>query len=181
MDPRTNPYVPGAGVRPPAFSWREGIVETVDIAYDRIRNGLHANSMILLGLRGVGKTVLLNRLNQDAKTKGFQTIKFEVPDGSGRHLAKQMVPTSMLCCAGWTGCRQQGLCWSAPGLRCAISHPLLPLFLCRKTLSARYGGTGDGLTPFWRHRCGAWNHQHGGGQHTKEPDSRRDDLFAAIR
>ncbi|MCP5072450.1 MAG: ATP-binding protein [Rhodobacteraceae bacterium] len=92
MEPRTNPFVPGAGVRPPEFSGREGIIEDTDIAYDRIRNGLHANSMILLGLRGVGKTVLLNRLHQDAKAKGFQTIKFEVPDGSGGHLAKQLVP-----------------------------------------------------------------------------------------
>ncbi|MCP5089157.1 MAG: ATP-binding protein [Rhodobacteraceae bacterium] len=92
MEPRINPFAPGAGVRPPAFSGREHVIEDVDIAYDRIRNGLHANSMILLGLRGVGKTVLLNRLHQDAKAKGFQTVKFEVPDGSGGHLVKQLVP-----------------------------------------------------------------------------------------
>ena len=92
MDPRTNPFVPGAGVRPPEFSGREGILENADIAMDRIKNGLHANGMILLGLRGVGKTVLLNRLHLDAKAKGFQTIKFEVPDGAGGYLAKQLVP-----------------------------------------------------------------------------------------
>lgn len=92
MDPRRNPFVPGAGVRPPEFAGREALVEQASIAFDRVRSGLHANSMMLLGLRGVGKTVLLNALHDDAKAKGFETLKVEVPDSSGGHLVRLLVP-----------------------------------------------------------------------------------------
>lgn len=92
MDPRRNPFVPSAGVRPPEFAGREHLVEQTSIAFDRIKTGLHANSMFLLGLRGVGKTVLLNALHEDARAKGFETIKLEVPDDSGGHLVKGLVP-----------------------------------------------------------------------------------------
>ncbi|MEL6677256.1 MAG: ATP-binding protein [Pseudomonadota bacterium] len=92
MDPRRNPYAPGAGNRPPEFAGRETLLANTDIAYDRLRNGLHAQDIMLLGLRGVGKTVLLNRLHQDAKAKGIETIRIEVPDASGGHLAPILVP-----------------------------------------------------------------------------------------
>lgn len=92
MDPRRNPFVPSAGVRPPEFAGRAALVEQASIAFDRIKTGLHANSMLLLGLRGVGKTVLLNALHENAKAKGFETIKMEVPDDSGGHLARCLVP-----------------------------------------------------------------------------------------
>ncbi|SEK85795.1 AAA ATPase domain-containing protein [Roseovarius azorensis] len=92
MDPRLNPFVPSAGVRPPEFAGREDLVEQASIAFDRIKAGLHANSMFLLGLRGVGKTVLLNALHEKAKATGFETIKLEVPDDSGGHLAQRLVP-----------------------------------------------------------------------------------------
>lgn len=92
MDPRRNPFVPSAGVRPPEFAGREDLVEQASIAFDRIKAGLHANSMLLLGLRGVGKTVLLNALHENAKATGFETIKLEVPDDTGRHLAQLLVP-----------------------------------------------------------------------------------------
>lgn len=88
MDPRLNPYNPGAGARPAALEGREALLEDADVAFDRILNGFHANSMLLTGLRGVGKTVLLNRLLEDAKAKGFETAKFEVPDATGGHLAR---------------------------------------------------------------------------------------------
>lgn len=91
MDPRRNPFVPSAGVRPPEFAGREALVEQASIAFDRIKTGLHANSVLLLGLRGVGKTVLLNALHEDAKAKGFETIKLEVPDDNGGHLARLLV------------------------------------------------------------------------------------------
>ncbi|WP_371155499.1 AAA family ATPase [Jannaschia sp. 2305UL9-9] len=92
MDPRTNPFAPGAGARPPAFAGREQILEAADIALDRQIAGRHANSMILLGLRGVGKTVLLNRLHEEAKAKGYETVRLEVPDAAGGHLARMLVP-----------------------------------------------------------------------------------------
>ncbi|MFQ5623700.1 MAG: ATP-binding protein [Paracoccaceae bacterium] len=92
MDPRKNPYAPGAGVMPPAFAGREDLIEAADIALDRRKAGLYANDIILLGLRGVGKTVLLNAIHGGAKAKDIATVKFEVPDGSGGHLARAMVP-----------------------------------------------------------------------------------------
>ncbi len=93
MDPRKNPFAPGAGVKPPEFVGREALMEAADIAFDRIANGMHDNSMMLLGLRGVGKTVLLNALHEQAKSKRFETVKFEVPDKSGGHLARLLVTT----------------------------------------------------------------------------------------
>lgn len=84
--------MPGAGVRPPEFAGRDALMEKASIAFDRIRNGLHANSFMLLGLRGVGKTVLLNALHETAKHKGFETIKAEVPDIAGGHLVRLLVP-----------------------------------------------------------------------------------------
>ena len=64
MDPRSNPFSPGAGSTPPELSGRDKVIEDVSIALHRIRNGLSAKSILMVGLRGVGKTVLLNRLKK---------------------------------------------------------------------------------------------------------------------
>jgi hypothetical protein len=81
MNPRTNPYAPGAGSSPPELAGRSQILETASIALDRMRDGLHARSLMLIGLRGVGKTVLLNRMHLDAEAKGLATMLFEAPEG----------------------------------------------------------------------------------------------------
>ena len=80
MDPRTNPYAPGAGTPPPELAGRDSLIEEAAIALDRIRNGLAAKSMLMIGLRGVGKTVLLNRISEDARCRGFTTILLEAPE-----------------------------------------------------------------------------------------------------
>ena len=80
MDPRTNPYAPGAGAPPPELAGRDHIIESASIALDRMRKGLVARSVMLVGLRGVGKTVLLNRLHTDAEAKGFATVMLEAPE-----------------------------------------------------------------------------------------------------
>lgn len=80
MDPRLNPYAPGAGAPPPELVGRESVIEKASIALDRIRAGLVARSLMLTGLRGVGKTVLLNRLHNDAEAAGFATIMLEAPE-----------------------------------------------------------------------------------------------------
>ena len=80
MDPRTNPYAPGAGTPPPELAGRESIIELAAIALDRIRAGLAARSVMLVGLRGVGKTVLLNRMHNDAEALGFATVMLEAPE-----------------------------------------------------------------------------------------------------
>ena len=60
MDPRRNPYAPGAGTRPPALTGRDREIDRYEILVDRLKQGVAGQSMIITGLRGVGKTVLLN-------------------------------------------------------------------------------------------------------------------------
>ena len=80
MDPRTNPYAPGAGTPPPELAGRGALIDEASIALDRIRNGRAAKSLLLTGLRGVGKTVLLNRIARDAEGSGFETVRLEAPE-----------------------------------------------------------------------------------------------------
>ena len=90
MDPRKNPYAPGAGAPPPALVGRDDIVEAADIALHRIRDGRPEKSQLLLGLRGVGKTVLLNRIGQIAEDLGYLLVKLEAPEG--QRLAAYFAP-----------------------------------------------------------------------------------------
>jgi AAA ATPase domain len=90
MDPRKNPFAPGAGSRPPELAGRDAVLETVSIALDRIRNGRHAQSMILTGLRGVGKTVLLNEMRRAAEGEGMVSVPIEAPEGQS--LPSMLVP-----------------------------------------------------------------------------------------
>lgn len=90
MDPRTNPYAPGAGSPPPELAGRDQVIEAAAIALDRMRNGLVARSLMLVGLRGVGKTVLLNRLHNEAQAKGLATVLLEAPEK--RSLPALLVP-----------------------------------------------------------------------------------------
>lgn len=90
MDPRSNPYAPGAGSPPPELTGRDQIIETASIALDRMRNGLVARSVMLVGLRGVGKTVLLNRLHMNAEAAGFATVLIEAPEK--RSLPALLIP-----------------------------------------------------------------------------------------
>jgi hypothetical protein len=81
MDPRENPFSPGAGAPPPDLAGRAQIIEEVSIALHRIRKGLSAKSILMVGLRGVGKTVLLNRLKNNAESEGLICVQFEAPEG----------------------------------------------------------------------------------------------------
>ncbi len=81
MDPRRNPYAPGAGSPPPELAGRDALLESAAVALDRIRGGLAAKSMLMVGLRGVGKTVLLNRIGEDARCRGFEAVLLEAPEG----------------------------------------------------------------------------------------------------
>lgn len=81
MDPRRNPYAPGAGTPPPDLAGRDSIIERAAIALDRIRDGRAARSFIYYGLRGVGKTVLLNKIRLDAEARGIATVAMEAPEG----------------------------------------------------------------------------------------------------
>ena len=90
MDPRLNPYAPRAGTPPPELAGRDALIEGAAIALDRIRNGLAAKSMLMVGLRGVGKTVLLNGICDDARGRGFTTLLLKAPEG--RSLPVLLVP-----------------------------------------------------------------------------------------
>lgn len=80
MDPRLNPYAPGAGAPPPELAGRDTVIDRAAIALDRIRAGRAARSFILYGLRGVGKTVLLNRIRLDAEARGIASVRIEAPE-----------------------------------------------------------------------------------------------------
>ncbi len=77
MDPTINPFAPGAGSQPPELAGRDNILNQANIALARIKNRRSAKSMILVGLRGVGKTVLLNRIWEAAKDGGFKAALIE--------------------------------------------------------------------------------------------------------
>ena len=91
MDPRINPYAPGAGTQPPELAGRDEIIEKASIALDRFRNGLSARSLLLVGLRGVGKTVLLNRIAQNTEARGFVIVQIEAPEK--RSLPALLIPS----------------------------------------------------------------------------------------
>lgn len=80
MDPIKNPYAPGAGTPPPELAGRDDLRETVRIALERVRAGRPTKSILMVGLRGVGKTVLLGRLRDDAEAAGIQTLCVEAPE-----------------------------------------------------------------------------------------------------
>ena len=80
MNPLRNPYSPGAGTPPPELAGRERLREQVRIALARLRAGRSAKSVLMVGLRGVGKTVLLDQLMRDAKADGICTVRSETPE-----------------------------------------------------------------------------------------------------
>lgn len=78
MDPRKNPYAPGAGTKPPALVGRDRQIESFDILLERLENGYVERSMIVTGLRGVGKTVLLDVFREKAEARDWATVEWEV-------------------------------------------------------------------------------------------------------
>lgn len=80
MDPVRNPYSPGAGTPPVDLAGRDELLERARIATQRIKHGRPAKSVIMVGLRGVGKTVLLNRMRTDAESAGIHTLMVEAPE-----------------------------------------------------------------------------------------------------
>lgn len=85
MDPIRNPYAPGAGQRPPELAGRGRELDVFDIVLERIARGRPERSLMLTGLRGVGKTVLLNTLRSQAINRLWGSGKIEIrPDQSLR-------------------------------------------------------------------------------------------------
>ncbi|HET7689036.1 MAG TPA: AAA family ATPase [Nocardioidaceae bacterium] len=85
MDPIRNPYAPGAGQRPPELAGRDKELRQFDVTLERVAAGRPERSMVVSGLRGVGKTVLLNALRGQAVKRAWGTGKIEArPDQSLR-------------------------------------------------------------------------------------------------
>ena len=77
MNPMDNPFSPGAGSPPPELAGRDPILEQARILLGRIQQKKSEKSMLLTGLRGVGKTVLLNEIERLAEGVGYRTISVE--------------------------------------------------------------------------------------------------------
>jgi hypothetical protein len=90
MDPVRNPFAPGAGSPPPELAGRDALLETVRIALERVRSGRPTKSVLMVGLRGVGKTVLLDQMRRDAEGAGLRTMRIEAPES--RSLPAMLAP-----------------------------------------------------------------------------------------
>ena len=95
MDPRTNPYSPGAGVRPVALAGRDAAIETFEVLTARATAGRSAQSIVFYGLRGVGKTVLLNELLGMARQRGWVCAKIEADTGTERTPFRTQVASAL--------------------------------------------------------------------------------------
>ena len=90
MDPIRNPYAPGAGTPPPEMAGRDEIRSTALVALQRATIGRPGKSIIMVGLRGVGKTVLLDRILEDAEARGVRALRIEAPED--RSLPSMLAP-----------------------------------------------------------------------------------------
>ena len=77
MDPIKNPFAPGAGSPPPELVGRDPVLEQARVLLGRVKQKKAEKSMLLTGLRGVGKTVLLNEIERMAKAESYRTIPVE--------------------------------------------------------------------------------------------------------
>lgn len=119
MDPVRNPYTPGAGAQPPELVGRDDARERARVALERIKRGLPNKSLLMVGLRGMGKTVLLDQIRLDAEANGLLTVRVEAPETrslpsilapelrgaliklSGREAAKQRAQRALMALAGF--------------------------------------------------------------------------------
>lgn len=83
MDELANPYRPGAGTTPPALLGRDDLIRGFTTTLQRAKSGRPGKSVMPVGLRGVGKTVLLNRFAAIGETNGFATAAIEANDSGG--------------------------------------------------------------------------------------------------
>jgi hypothetical protein len=80
--PHDNPYTPNAGARPPALVGRDEELEAFEVLLDRLRRGHTEQSMLITGLRGVGKTVLLTSFEERARERDWTTVEAEITKGA---------------------------------------------------------------------------------------------------
>lgn len=91
MDPVLNPYTPNAGAQPPAVLGRDAQLQTFDLLLRRMSAGRTEQSMIITGLRGVGKTVLLGQFRSKAQELNWVVVEREVSKHEDQQFRRQMV------------------------------------------------------------------------------------------
>src|SRR5215212_2058103 len=137
MDPIRNPYAPGAGQRPPELAGRDAELDAFDVVLQRVSRGRPERSLVLTGLRGVGKTVLLGALRSAAVRQGWGTGKLEArPDTSLRR---------QLAAALHLAIRELGV-GGSPAREADRDHVLGVL----KGFAQRDAGTGSKLRDRWQ-------------------------------
>lgn len=98
--PEINPYSPGSGLRPPELAGRQAEIDAFDLTIARTLKSAPSRSMVLHGLRGVGKTVLLNRFREMATRAGWFTVELEgAPTDGGRAASRQRLARGLLVAA----------------------------------------------------------------------------------
>lgn len=90
MDPLRNPFSPGAGSPPPELAGRDDLLEQARITLGRVKAGRYEPSLMLVGLRGVGKTVLLNRIRELAEKEHYGVLMIEATES--RSLPELLLP-----------------------------------------------------------------------------------------
>ena len=90
MNEANNPFSPGAGSPPPELAGRSAILGQAEMIFQRAQNGRHFRSFMLVGLRGVGKTVLLSKIADLAEARGLQVAQIEAPEG--KRLGELLAP-----------------------------------------------------------------------------------------
>ena len=90
MDAFRNPFAPGAGSPPPELAGRSAILNQAEVTLGRTQRGRHSKSVLIVGLRGVGKTVLLNRIREIADEQGYVAEMIEAPEN--KSLAALITP-----------------------------------------------------------------------------------------
>jgi hypothetical protein len=90
MDPHSNPYTPNAGAKPPLIVGRDDQLASFDLLLARLERGRTEQSMIITGLRGVGKTVLLGQFNKKADARKWATIDLEVSKHDNDDFRRQL-------------------------------------------------------------------------------------------
>jgi len=105
MDPVRNPYAPGAGQRPPELAGRDRELAQFEVVLERIATGRPERSLVLTGLRGVGKTVLLNALRSQAIGRAWATGKIEA---RGDAPLRRPVATAVYSAVREIGVRHRG-------------------------------------------------------------------------
>ena len=107
MDPVRNPFAPGAGQRPPELAGRDRELHAFDVVLERVARGRPERSLVLTGLRGVGKTVLLGELRSMAVRAGWGAGKIELleipsPDETNDNISAYWIPDQPVTDVGYT-------------------------------------------------------------------------------